>query len=114
MILIQNVSLSYYYSAPTKMFEMIMGRVPQVASDFPEIRRVVVDNPVGPVGKVVDPSDPQTVGKAVRQLIEDEALHHVYKTNADVLARTVYNWEAQEKTLLGIYNVVAGLPRNQE
>ncbi len=103
VVLIQNTSLSYYYSAPTKMFETIMARVPQVSSDFPEIRRVVRENPVGPVGEVVPPADPQAIGEAVCRIIEDEALRQAYRRNADVLARTLYHWGTQEKVLVDLY-----------
>ncbi|MBI4235783.1 MAG: glycosyltransferase family 4 protein [Chloroflexi bacterium] len=103
LVLIQNASLSYYYSAPTKMFEMIMARVPQVASDFPEIRRVVVSNPVGPLGEVVDPADPQAIAEAVCRILTDSAAHETYRRNADALARARYNWAVEERTLLDLY-----------
>lgn len=106
IVLIEKAGLSYYYSAPTKMFESIMARVPQVASDFPEIRRVVTGNAVGPVGRLVDPADEAAVGQAVNDLLADEALRCAYRRSADILARDSLNWETQERTLLALYDDV--------
>ena len=103
VVLIQNISLSYYYSAPTKMFESIMARVPQVSSDFPEISRVVLENEVGPVGVVVDPSDAEAVGRAIDELLRDDERRNTYRQNADALARSSCNWQTQERVLVSMY-----------
>lgn len=39
--LIENTSLSYYYSLPNKVFEYILSGVPVVVSDFPEMAKLV-------------------------------------------------------------------------
>lgn len=109
LVLIQNVGLSYYYSTPTKMFEAIMARVPQVSSDFPEIRRVILGNDIGPVGRLVDPSDHEEIGQTVRELLTDETLRNSYAKNADALARTICNWESQERVLISLYNRMLGV-----
>ena len=108
LVLIQDVALSYRYSTPTKMFESIVARIPQVASDLPEIRKVVRENPVGPVGEVVTPDDPTQIGTAIHALLLDETKHSVYRSNADELARTRYNWQVQEPTLDRIYADLLG------
>jgi glycosyltransferase involved in cell wall biosynthesis len=111
--LVEDVGASYFNSAPTKMFEAIMARLPQVASAFPEIRRVVRDNPVGPVGEIVDPADTEAIASALSRLLSDARLRNEYRLNADQLARTFFNWGVEEVKLFGVYDTVAPglLPR---
>ncbi|HAI43685.1 MAG TPA: hypothetical protein DCM40_39100, partial [Maribacter sp.] len=40
LVLIENVSISYYLAAPNKLYETIMVGVPYIASNFPEIKHV--------------------------------------------------------------------------
>jgi glycosyltransferase involved in cell wall biosynthesis len=103
LVLIQNAGLSYYYSAPTKMFESIMAGVPQVSSNFPEFSRVILENGVGPVGTLVNPSDAPSIGKAVSELITNKSLQNCFRENANTLASTMYNWEKQERVLISMY-----------
>ena len=108
--LIENVGASYFNSAPTKMFEAIMARLPQVASLFPEIRRVVRDNPVGPVGELVDPADSEAITDAIVRLLKVPQLRATYRRNADRLATSHFNWQIEEKKLFGVYeSAVPGL-----
>ena len=104
--LIQPYSLSYRYSAPTKMFEALMAGAPQVASDFPEIRRVLADNGVGPAGILVDPEDQEAVTTAIHTLLDNADLRAELSENAGALARETYNWENQEKVLYALYDEV--------
>ena len=39
VILVQKVSLSYYYSLGNKFFEYLMAGLPVIASDFPEMSK---------------------------------------------------------------------------
>ena len=41
VILVQNVSLSYYYSLANKFFEYLMAGLPVIASDFPEMSKLI-------------------------------------------------------------------------
>lgn len=112
--LVENVGASYFNSAPTKMFEAIMARLPQVASAFPEIQRVVRDNAVGPVGELVDPSDSDAITNGILRLLLDSRLREEYRLNADRLARSHFNWRIEETKLFGVYDAAAPglLPNN--
>ena len=47
LCLIENVCLSYYLSLPNKLFECIMAGIPVIASDFPEMKRIVEESRCG-------------------------------------------------------------------
>ena len=48
----QPNTLNEWYSTPNKLFESIAVGTPVVGSDFPERRRIVLDDPDGPLGAV--------------------------------------------------------------
>jgi len=81
---------------PNKVFEYIMAGVPVVASDFPPLRKVVLDRGVG---LVVDVEDMEDVVTKVRRLLDDRALYDEMRRNCDRAARE-FNWENEEASLL--------------
>ena len=103
LTLIQPEGLSYSLSAPTKLFELLMAGVPQVASDFPEMRLALIDNGVGPAGILVSPSDRRAVSDGVARLLGDSKLVSEMGKNARTVSRERYNWGSQEAVLLDIY-----------
>lgn len=97
---IENVCLSYYYCSPNKIFEYIAGGVPVIASDFPELKKVISQYAIG---ITFDPSDARDIERAVRQVLDDK--ENLGKMKANTLAATkAYNWEHETKKLLRLYN----------
>lgn len=99
LCLIENLGYSYYLSLPNKLFQYIMAGVPVLASDFPEIGRIVRETGVG---LPVDPSDPEDVADKARRLLEDGGLRRRCSENARRAAE-VYNWEVERVKLYEIY-----------
>ncbi len=97
--LIQNYGLSYYYSCPTKVFELVVAGVPQVASNFPEIGKLIEGNPIGPVGKVVNPANIDEIKKAIVELITSPKKYNQYKLNCFKLKPQCL-WKSEEEKLL--------------
>jgi len=98
--LIQNTSESYYLSAPNKLFEFMRAGLPIVASDFPEVRRILE---LGDVGEAVDPASPAGVATAVERLEADPARRATIQDTAHRLLRERYNWQLQAEKLVAIY-----------
>ncbi|MDK2891089.1 MAG: hypothetical protein PWR21_1721 [Methanoculleus sp.] len=92
-----------YIGLPNKLFDYMLCGLPVVASDFPEIRKVVGD---AECGVLVDPTDPDAIAKAIVYLLEhpDEAQRMGENGRKAVLER--YNWGEMEKRLLGVYRQV--------
>ncbi len=95
----QAICLNNLYCTPNKMFEFIAAGLPILASDLPEIRRIVVGHDIGQVANL---------GKAdlIRATIQDffstpTRLAH-WRRNLRA-TRSVVCWEVEAKKLLRIY-----------
>jgi len=98
---IQNICLSYYYSTPNKVWEYIIAGIPFVASDFPEMRKLAVDENMG---EVFNPEDPKSIADAINYLLENPEVYEIKKRNVLKLAREKYSWEKESLKLLKAYN----------
>lgn len=97
---LNNVCFNHYSACSNKLFEYMMSRVPVVACNFPEIKRVVQDEEIG---IVVDPHDPNEIAKAVNIMLENKELHEKFRENC-VKAREKYNWDKEKGNFVRIYD----------
>lgn len=102
IVLIENVSISYYLAAPNKLYESIMAGVPYIASDFPEINHV---HQISKSGVLVDPENIDEISEAIVKLTQDESFYEECVRGA-LLARNIFNWDVEKKKLLGIVDQV--------
>lgn len=106
--LVQNTSLSYYLSAPNKLFEYMRAGLPMVASDFPEVARVFA---TGDLGELVDPANAEAVARALTTLEADPDRCARIRAQAQALVVSRFNWAAQMRTLRDVYSALAERPR---
>jgi glycosyltransferase involved in cell wall biosynthesis len=97
---LNNVCFNHYSASSNKLFEYMMSKVPIVACNFPEIKRVVQGEEIG---IVVDSHDPNEIAKAVNTMLENKKLHEMFKENC-VKAREKYNWNNEKEKFTKIYN----------
>lgn len=100
--LIQNRCLSYYYSLPNKMFEYIHAGVPILASDFPELGRIVKSYQVG---ETCNEADPASIAKAVNDMLARPRDLERMRKNARIAAEEL-NWESERATLIDVYRLL--------
>ena len=94
---IQNVSLSDYYCLPNKLFEYSFSEIPVLASNFPDITRVVKQYGLGECCNL----DSQSIYDAVKYFEEMEQLPTI-----DKMTLIELGWHAQEKKLINIYQKI--------
>lgn len=102
MVLIENVSISYYLAAPNKLYESIMAGVPYIASNFPEIKHV---HKISKSGILVDPENIDQISEAIRRLIQNKPFYEECVQGA-LKARNIFNWDVEKKKLLDIVDQV--------
>jgi len=93
---------NYIESLPIKLFEYMLAGMAVVASDFPLWNRIITE---AGCGLCVDPMDPEAIGRAIDQLLNDpdEILAMGKRGREAVLNR--YNWEQQQEVLNALYTV---------
>ncbi len=96
LCLIENFGTSYYYSLPNKLFEYIMAGIPVVASDFPEMKKIVETYQVG---ETANPEKEDEVVARINKILCDKNYYSKLKENCKKAA-TIFNWESEEKKLL--------------
>ncbi|MDT0465047.1 glycosyltransferase [Streptomyces gibsoniae] len=98
-----NSGLNCYLGDTNKLFEYLMAGLAVVGSDFPEVRRAVLEGPAGPTGVLFDPASSASVVRALR---EAAAGLSMFRRNA-VNARAAYSWETESRTLTHLYRALA-------
>lgn len=91
LCLIENISISYYYALPNKLFEYIMADVPVVITNLPQMVKVVDDYKVG---YVIEDNDSKTLMNLLKFLEDDRTPLKLLKENCKK-AKEELNWEKE-------------------
>jgi len=101
---IRDSTLNHHLSTPNKLFEALAAGVPIVASDLPEMRRIVLDDPTGPLGLLCDPADPASIAGAIADLLGRPAANRAaLRERCRTAARDRWNWETESARLVALY-----------
>ncbi len=92
--------LNYRYSLPNKLFQYMAAGIPVVASDFPQVRDVVIGSGAG---LVVDTMDPRAIAEAINRLVRDPSEGAAMGARGRHAVAQTYRWEAAARTLLKVY-----------
>jgi glycosyltransferase involved in cell wall biosynthesis len=109
VIAILGSCLSYATAAPNKLFEYMMVSVPVVASDLPDMARVVAETGGGTL--IEDPSDPASIAAAVRKLLDGPESLAVVGARGREAALERYNWACEQPKLLAAFATAAEVAR---
>jgi len=101
LIVVQPWRKSIVYSLARKFLEYIAFGLPVIASDFPEMRHVVMEYDLG---LLVDPEDPQDIAAAITTLAKDADLRRRLGCNSQRAFVEEFNWELEQEQLLSLYN----------
>jgi glycosyltransferase involved in cell wall biosynthesis len=98
----QATCLNNHYCTPNKLFEFIAAGLPILATDLPEIRRLVEGQQIGQVG---DTSSPQKLAALIDDFFSNEQRFATWKARVSVV-RQLICWEQEEKKLVEIYEAL--------
>lgn len=94
--LIENISKSYYYALPNKLFEYIMAEIPVVVSNLPQMKEIVEKFNVG---FAVDPDNKDELITSLNNLTSNEVEYNNIKQNCKIASEEL-NWENEVGNLL--------------
>lgn len=97
---IQPSCFSYVEVLPNKPFEYLMAELPIAVSDFPQMRKIVLEHNVG---AVFDPQNPRDIARSIRDIITDPQKYKNLRTRARTISKTRYRWDIEKKNLLNLY-----------
>ncbi len=96
---IENTCLNHFTTDSNKLFEYVMGGLPVVASELPEIRSVVNEFDIG---LLFEPGNLSAMQQMLQCLIKDDN-RRLYFARSSRIARSDLNWDAQESAFLNFY-----------
>ena len=96
---IENTCLNHFSTDSNKLFEYVLAGIAVVATDFPEIRRVIKQYEVG---EVIVANDIDALVMTLNNLVNRPELLNKYKENAIRSAPNLC-WEEQEHKLVELY-----------
>lgn len=89
--LIENISKSYYYALPNKLFEYIMAEIPVIATDLPQMKKIIDDYKVG---FAIAEGNVEQLKAVLTQLRNDQNLYAQLKLNCRT-ASHLLNWDGE-------------------
>jgi glycosyltransferase involved in cell wall biosynthesis len=95
--ILDNSCLNHYYCLPNKFFEYILAGIPVIASNFPELAKIIDDYGLG--WKVL-PNE-KNVFTLINNINKQDILS---KRQHAVAARSMFNWNQEARKLIDTYN----------
>lgn len=89
--LIENISVSYYYALPNKLFEYIMAGLPVLCSNLPQMDKVVNEYDIG---KSIDIGTKEETAAFLIETVKYREMLNKYKDNCTKAAAEL-NWESE-------------------
>jgi glycosyltransferase involved in cell wall biosynthesis len=91
LTIIENLSLSYYYALPNKMFEYIQAGIPVLASNFPQMKEIIDRYKVG---LYINPENIDDMVDSLNILLNNNELRNNFKRNCIIAAKEL-NWNKE-------------------
>jgi glycosyltransferase involved in cell wall biosynthesis len=102
MCLEKDTNLNYRFSLANKLFDYISAGKPVIASDIPEVRKIVRENNCGIIIPTVSPEE---IIKALLELKKNRDLLTELTNNAVTVSGSI-NWERESLKVTELYNSI--------
>ncbi|MFN8165459.1 MAG: glycosyltransferase [Bacteroidia bacterium] len=98
----KDTNLNYKYSLPNKLFDYINAGLPVLATDLPEVRKIVADYQIG---LITPSSEPHILAESMEVMVKNRSGLDLWKENLKIAAAELC-WENEEKKLLEVFRDV--------
>lgn len=95
LALIENLSLSYYYALPNKIFEYIYCGLPVIASNLPQMKQIIENYNVG---LIVNEKNHEDIILAITSLVQNEEKKNKLIVNCKTASHDL-NWQKEIRKL---------------
>ncbi len=99
---LRDTCLNRRFALPNKLFEYLMAGLPVIASDLPEIRRVVAPHDVG---ALCEPGNQAALTDALRRAVAQKSLRERWRRNIPRVFET-FNPDSVSKRFMHIYEAL--------
>lgn len=89
--LLEEKGLSYYYALPNRIFDFMQAHVPMLATDFPEIRKIIETEKTG---KVINHYEPEYLAQVIEEMLRQPINHELF-----LEATNRNNWEKEREII---------------
>jgi glycosyltransferase involved in cell wall biosynthesis len=98
----KDTNINYRYSLPNKLFDYIHAGIPVLASDLPEVSRIVTHHQIG---LVVKEHSTKMLSDAMHKLLFDDEMRALWMKNLPVAAEELC-WEKERDVFRNLINTV--------
>jgi glycosyltransferase involved in cell wall biosynthesis len=102
--LAEKEGINQFQALPNKFFDYMHAGLPQLAMNYPEYQKI---NQQYKVAVLIDELSVDRIVKTINDTLSNEQLLQEMKL-ACLQAKEIFNWEAEEKKLIGYYKSVFG------
>ncbi len=96
----KDTNLNYRYSLPNKIFDYIQAGIPVLASDLPEIRKIITTYEIG---NFIPSHNPVEISQKVKEIMNNEAQLNKWKRNL-IFAADDLTWEKESEIIKQVYS----------
>ena len=100
----KDTNINYRYSLPNKLFDYIQARIPVMASNLIEIRKVIEEYGIG---QIVPSHEPEVLAQTARKMLNNSEQYEIWKEKLKFASEELC-WENEEQKLTQIYAHLAG------
>ncbi len=95
----KDTNLNYRYSLPNKLFDYINAGIPVLASNLPEVRKIVEGYDIG---RIAESHDPKYLAGLISEMLSDTAGATAMKSQLEKAASEL-NWDRERQKLIDLF-----------
>jgi glycosyltransferase involved in cell wall biosynthesis len=99
-----NTSESYFLSLGNKFFHYVAAGIPVAVPERPVLRQILKKYGIG---IVIDTGNPEAMAEEINRMFDNEEHYREYRARV-AKAAAEFNWDNEEKKLVGLYAGLAG------